>query len=167
MPPKNLQGLLKKTATKRAERVKDLHLDLPIPTWDGDLVARFGILPRREVEAFSEKRRSLDADMDFLITATHCLYARDPDHTSEGERMEENDDYVRVEAEDGRALKFEQSLGEALGMKVAEENGTIRGRTVVMYCFKDNAIAIGGFVARVVTWMQNTDAEIAERLVGE
>src|SRR4051794_5952763 len=115
-----MSGLLSKIAANRDERVKDLHLDLPIPTWGGDLVARFGVLPRNEVEAFANKRRNLEADMVFLIKTITALYAHDPERTAEGPRMEENEDYVLVQSEDGRPLKFEQAFGELIGMKVKE-----------------------------------------------
>src|SRR3954453_5658674 len=97
--------VFKNITAKRDERVKDLHLDLPVPTWDRDLIARFAILPRKEVEAFANKRRNLEADMDFIIKATHELYVVDPEHQVEdAKRMEENEDYVRVEDETGRPL---------------------------------------------------------------
>jgi hypothetical protein len=156
-------------AARRDERVKDLHLDLPVPTWDRDLIARFAILPRKEVEQFANKRRNLEADMDFIIKATHEIYVFDPEHNAEedAKRMDENDDYVRVEDETGRPLGFEQLFGEKIGMKPEEGQETIRARKVVMYCFKDNSIAIGGFTVKVINWMQNTDAEVADSLVGE
>lgn len=156
--------VLSKISKEREERVQDLHLDLPIPTWDKDLVARFSVMPRKQMEKFSDKKRTLEVDLDFLIQACTALYARDVDHSFPGERMEENDDYVLVADDDG-PVTFEERLGRMLGM--TEEQDPTRARNVVMYCFKDNGIAVSGFVIRVVTWMQNTDAKVAADLVGE
>lgn len=157
--------ILAKIAQDREERVQDLHLDLPIPTWDKQLVARFSVMPRKQMEKFSDKKRTLEVDLDFLIQACSALYAYDPEHSVEGcERMEENEDYVRIEDEDG-PITFEERLGVKLGM--TQEQDPTRARNVVLYCFKDNGIAVSGFVIRVVTWMQNTDAKVAADLVGE
>lgn len=158
--------LLQKLNEEREERVQDLHLDLPIPTWGGDLVARFDVMERNHVERFAKQKRSVEADCDFVIRSVRELYMRDEDKVFEGQRMEVNPDYVRIEHDvDGVAVpvKFDKMFAEALGK--ADELQS--AREVLMFCVKDNALAIGGLAGKLVTWMQNTDAEIADSLAGE
>lgn len=147
---------------QRDERVRDLHLDLPIPTWDGALVARFDVAPRKEVEKFGRQKRTQDADCDFLINHVRCLYALDREKVVDAERMEENEDYVRIEDENGLPVKFDIRLAEKMGVTDATS-----AREVLQYLVKFNGIAIGGMAAKLIMWMQNTDAEVADSLVGE
>lgn len=150
-----------KITSAREERVKDLHLDYEVPTWDGDFVARFRVLDRKSMEKFGTRKRSSEVDQDFIIRALDCLYVRDPDKTQAGERMPENDDYVRVE-KDGVVVKFDQTLAEMLRVE-----GVTEARQVVLHVFDNNAIAMGGLVMRLIKWMQNTDADVSESIVGE
>lgn len=148
---------------RRDERVQDLHLDLPIPTWDGDLIARFEILPRKVVEKFATAKRSLDNDLNFIIRATRELYLLDPSKAGPGTRMELNDDYVRIEDDDsGQPVRWDSVFAAKLEHP---ELGT--AKDVLLYCVKDNGLAVGGLAGKLITWMQNTDAEVAEALVGE
>lgn len=156
--------ILTKIAQEREERVQDLHLDLPIPTWDQQLVARFEVMPRKEMEKFADKKRTLELDVDFLVKACTGIWALDAERTVEGTRNEDNEDYVLVEDEDG-PVTFEERLGVKIGMTPDQDPS--RARNVVLYCFKNNGIAISGFVIRVLTWMNNTDAKVAADLVGE
>lgn len=158
-----MSDLLKQIASKREERVQDLHLDLPVPTWEGDLVVRFNVLPRKQVEKFATRKRSVEADTNFIISSTRELYLFDPNGTAPGERMEENTDYVRIEDdESGMPVRWDAVLAEKIGKSELQ-----RAHDVLMYCVKDNALAIGWIAGRLITWMQNTDSNIAESLVGE
>lgn len=155
--------LLSEIAAKRAERVQDIHLDLPVPTWGGDMVARFDVMSRKQVEKFASRKRSVEADANFIIAATRELYLFDPSGTAAGHRMEENSDYVRIEDEEtGLPVRWDKVLASKLGKSELE-----RAYEVLMYCLKDNALATGGLAGRLINWMQNTDAEVAEALVGE
>jgi hypothetical protein len=157
-----MSDLLTNLKEQRDERVQDLHLDLPVPTWNSTLVARFDVMDRKKVEKFSKQKRTIEADQDFVIQATRELYAYDPDKQAEGMRMEGNDDYVRIETVDGAPIKFDSVLAEKFG-----ETALSTGREVLMYCVKDNAIAVGGLAGKLIQWMQNTDSEVADSLAGE
>lgn len=156
-------SLLEGIARRRDERVQDLHLDLPVPTWDGDLVARFDIMGRKAVEKFAQAKRSLDNDLDFIIKATRELYLHDTSRTAPGTRMENNEDYVRIEEEDtGHVVGWDSVLAEKLG-----HSELTSAKAVVLYCVKDNGLAVGGLAGKLITWMQNTDAEVADAISGE
>jgi hypothetical protein len=153
---------LEQLKKQREQRVQDIHLDLPIPTWGRDLIGRFEVVERKIIEKIGAQRRSLEADLDFVIRATRELYMYDPDRQAPGQRMEENEDYVRVEGEDGLAVKWDTDLATLLG-----EPELKSARAVVMYCLKNNAVSVGGLAETLIVWMRNTDTEVAEALVGE
>lgn len=156
-------SVLASIAKRRDERVQDLHLDLPIPTWDGDLIARFEILPRKVVEKFATAKRSLDNDLNFIIRATRELYLLDQSKSAPGTRMEDNGDYVRIEDDEtGQPVRWDTVLAAKL-----EHPDLETAKAVLLYCVKDNGLAVGGLAGKLITWMQNTDAEVAEALVGE
>lgn len=159
-----MSEVFRRLAQSRDERVQDIHLDMPIPTWDGDLVARFDVLDRDEVEKFANRRRSSEGDLDFIIKATRELYMRDSDHQANGaKRHEFNDEYVRIETEEGASVRWDTSLAEFL--QKPEDLKT--SREVLLFCVKNNTLAIGGLAGKLIMWMQNTDAEIADSLLGE
>jgi hypothetical protein len=157
-----MSDLLSTLREQRDERVQELYLDLPIPTWDKSLVARFGVMERKEIEAIGRRKRNAETDMDFLIRAVQEIYAYDPGKTAEGKRMEHNESYVRVEDEQGLPILFDTRLAEKMGVEDATT-----ARDVLRYLVKFNDIALGGMGQRVITWMQNTDADVADELVGE
>lgn len=157
-----MSDFLARLAQERDERVQDVHLDLPIPSWDGSLVGRFNVVSRKQIEKFAGRKATLETDMDLVIQATAALYAHDPDHAFPGERMDENEDYVRIEDEDGNVVTWTTVLAEKLGKK-----DLTSGRMVLNYCFRENGIAMSGFALKLFRWMQNTDSEVAEAISGE
>lgn len=158
-----MSNLLSSIAARREERVQDLHLDLPVPTWGGDLIVRFGLLERSQVEEFGNKsKRTTNDEMDFLLSAVRGLYVKDPHKTQPGPRMEEHDEYVQLVDDNEQPVGFTTVFAEMIGAPTMES-----ARQVLLYSVKDNQIAIAGMAGRLVTWMQNTDAEIADALAGE
>lgn len=157
-----MTDFLSRIAESREARVQNLHLDLPIPSWGGDLVGRFLVISRKDMEKFAGRKAGSEADMDFIIKATHELYALDTEGNVEGERMEDNEDYVRVEDDHGNAVLWTSVLAEKIG-----QAQLTRSREVLEYCFRGNLIAVSGFAMKLFRWMQNTDSEVAEAISGE
>lgn len=160
-----MSDLLNRIAQEREERVQDLHLDLPIPTWDGYLVARFNIMERKRLEKFLKGRKGsqgVDNDASFLAQTLRELYLLDPEKEATGTRMEDADAYVRIEDEAGSPVKFDATLAKKLG-----QDEMVTAKDVVLYCFKFNELAVGAMAVKVMQWMQNTDKEVAESIVGE
>lgn len=155
-------SVLSKITAARAERVQDLHLDLPIPTWNGDLVARLNVLPRPKVEAFEKKTREAYRDAEFFLSAVREIYVLDPGKEQPGTRMKENQDYVRIEDENGTPVLFTDQFAAMLG--VPEITNPVE---VLRYCVKSNDTAIGNLVSRYGVWIANTDAQVAETVTGE
>lgn len=158
-----MSELLTNLAQEREVRVQDIHLDLPVPTWNGTLIARYNVLDRSVVEKFSGKKRTLTMDQDFVLQSVRELYAYDPDQTvTDAMRKDDDPDFVRVESEDGGPITFTSALAAKIGA-----DGVEKGRDVLMFCVKDNAIAVGGLAGTLVRWMQNTDRDVAAELSGE
>lgn len=158
-----MSDVLIRIAQEREKRVADLHLDLPIPSWDGSLVGRFHVLPRNEVEKFSQRKAGVEADSDFIIRATHELYILDAERNIEAAaRMTDNEDYVRIEDNNGVPVLWTATLAEKLG-----QSEITTARAVLTYCFAGNGIAISGFSVKLVRWMQNTDTDVAQAISGE
>lgn len=162
-------SVLERMKTTRDEKVKDLHLDLPIPTWEGGLIARFKVQDREKMEKFGSRKRTIDADLDFIITATDSIWVKDTEHELEGLRENEEEgglgeDYVRLEHENGANIGFEAKLAELFNAPAKVQE---RARLVCLWCFDNNSIALGTMVVKLIKWMSNTDEEVAESLLGE
>lgn len=161
-----MTDLFDRIVEERTERVQDVHLDLPVPTWNGDLVVRFNVLERDDIEKFANApKRNPKLDLDFVIKATRELYIYDPEGAVNGTvtRMPENNDYVRVETDSGTSVRWDANLAEKLRIP-----GEItKARDVLTFCVDNNLVAVSGMATKLITWMQNTDVEIAGALVGE
>jgi hypothetical protein len=163
----NLDAVFSQAAKSRNVRVEDIHLDLPIPTWNGDLVGRFQVIDREVIDKFAaQESRSKEMDADFVIKAVRELYLHDPEGAVEGDvvRMKEDPDYVRIDSDGGTPAKFDQVLAEKLGLDLEVFK---TARSVLEFCFKDNYVAIGGMASSLLRWMQNTDNKVVGQLVGE
>src|SRR5690349_13352134 len=129
-----MSDLLTTLAAKREEKVQDLHLDLPVPTWDRTMVIRYNVVDRKLVEKFSGMtKRTVEADCDFVIAAVREIYLHDPENLVEdGTRMKEDPNYVRLE-DGGTLVRIDSVLAEKLG-----QSDLTKAREVLMYLVKDN-----------------------------
>jgi len=95
------QSLLKKAQKKRQEREHTLFLD--VPSWDGDLVCEYKVVPpeklRKVAEAAMRRMRNGELpkpaanDVAMIIAAAVGLYALDPET---GERVPVEDEFGHV-----------------------------------------------------------------------
>lgn len=151
-------SLLDQIRQRRDERVADESLVLPIPTWDGELLARYRVVDRKVIQGLARgvqkrsRRRGGDADdggeadADFLIRACVEIIAHDNE----------------TEVEETIAEGYNQELAEALGINP----GPSPARGVLFYLFKDNGIAVGAHAQKVAEWMTDTSKEVAGDLMG-
>lgn len=157
-----MSDLLARIAQEREERVQHLTLDLPVPTWDGDLIARFEIMPRKVLEDFAKRKRTPEVDMDFILQSVTALYVRDQEKVlDDAQRNDKDDNYALLADENGVPVKFDNRLAQKLGIPAE------KARDVLLFCFKDNTIAVSAMAIKAIQWMQNTDATVAEAIVGE
>lgn len=164
-------SLLARKREQRDERVQDIHLDLPVPSWNGELVIRLKVLEREQIEAFQSSRRSTGGDSSFVAMAATEIYMYDPDKNEPGLRManpnpdiSEPERYVRLEDEHELPIVLDERFVESIGLDTNIYNTPEK---VVRYIFADNSLAIGSFLVRAMRWMENTDLEVSSSLVGE
>lgn len=151
-------SLLADIRARREERLADERLDLPIPTWGGELVARYQVPDPSALARQTQARRAAGSDVeaassanaDFLIDCVAQVLAR-----TENGRLE------ALMTPQGTAVRFDQPLADLLGVEV--ENA----REVVAHLFASNPIAIGTQASTVLTWLQDTSQEVEGALVGE
>ena len=135
------------------ERAAEEALLLPIPGWEGKLVARYTVVPREQITPLIKRVQrngvdslSQDADIDLLCRALDSLYV-----------VGDDDKRIRLDdPETGEPMRFDGRLGALLPQAPAEAGA----RGVVRALFRDNTIALGTHIARVVEWMQDTSAEV-------
>jgi hypothetical protein len=94
-------SLLKEAQRRRQERERTLFLD--VPSWDGDMICEYRVVPPEELRRIAERtmRRVRNGhgdsgstnDIDIIIAASVGLYMRDPDT---GERVAIDDKYGHV-----------------------------------------------------------------------
>lgn len=142
------KSLLDRIKAARDERPDELEVD--IPSWDGDLQAKYRVVHRTEVEKMVRRIRSRthgngesgsSADVDFLINACIGVQAYD------------------AETDITRPLTggYTMELAEMLG-----KSDITTPRELVAYLFKGNTIAIGAHAIKVARWMQDTTKPIED-----
>lgn len=162
-------SLLQQADKKRAEREKNLFLD--VPSWDGDVVAEYRVVPKSELKLIaerairrskSEKREAVENDIDLIVTACVGLHARDPES---GDRVAIEDEfgivnYGRIASILGKDDEI-KGTSDAVRYMMAErnENGT----------WEENIVAIGIHAQTVSRWMKDPSKRSfdLEELLGE
>lgn len=138
------RSLLDRIKARRDE--SDDVLELDIPSWGGELKARYRVVAKAELEKMVRKIRArqsgngsndgTEVDLDFLISACIGVIAED------AESME------REEVASG----YNAGLADILG----HPDGTGTARGLVLYLFKHNGIALAAHSMKVARWMQDT-----------
>jgi hypothetical protein len=148
-------SLLQQADKRRLERERNLFLD--VPSWDGDLVAEYRVVPKEELRLIAERAmrraknkesRAIENDMDLLATANVGLHARDPES---GDRVPIEDGYGivtygRIAPILGKEEEI-KSNSDAIRYLMAERNndGT----------WQENIVAIGIHAQSVSRWMRD------------
>lgn len=140
---------------KKRRDEQDEFLTIDIPSWDGDLKAKYKVLDRDYVEKTIRKIRArangvstsgVESEADFLIQACVEVVGYDADtddtfHVADGYTM----DLAR--ALDPKYPKGHVQEGEPV--KISNE------RELVVYMLKWNGIALAAHAQAVARWMQN------------
>jgi hypothetical protein len=160
--PEELGGksLLDRVKARRDER--DSFLTIDIPSWDGELKARYQVLHRSDIEKMVKRIRARqnkngndatsgsDADLDFLIKACVGIVAHD-NETDEEEVIA-----------DGYVL----SLAAMLEPHDEFDNpiDITNERQLVAYLMGkgDSSIALASHSMKVARWMQDTTAPVED-----
>lgn len=153
------RSILKQIAERRDKREDYLTLD--IPTWDGELRARYEILGTDEIQKMIRRQRTraagnsknpsigAEADADFLIKSCIGIFAYDV----------END--VEVEIAKG----YDLSIAQILEPKDKDTGAPIEIKTerqLVMYLMGWENIVVQSHAQKVGRWMQNPSLDVSD-----
>lgn len=145
------RSLLDRLKARRDERDDVLTLD--VPSWNGELKAKYQLVTRSDLEQMARKVRAratgngdqnagLRADIDFLIKSCVGIVAEDGET---GETMDVSTGY-------------NAGLADALG----NPEGTDELNGLVLYLFKHNGIAVSAHALKVARWMQDTSKSVED-----
>lgn len=152
-------SLLGRLKAQREERLADEHLDLPIPSWEGNLVGRYRVLRRDEMNRIwggtrpgsrQPGQRNPNSDRDFIAAACQAILARD-----------EEGNLITLLEDSGVPMTYGEALAGQLGI---DAQGA---REVIGYVFGDNELAISAHGLKIFEWMQDTSREVEGAIVGE
>lgn len=130
------------------------RLKLPVPSWDGDLIAEYVVIARSEMPqvdpATVDYNTAVGVNSDVLIRACRALYWRLEDGTLE-----------LIAERDAAGVSPYARIGAMLGL---DEDLDVRGR--LAHVFRENHVAIVAHGVKVFGWMQDTTAKV-EGALGE
>lgn len=162
-------SLLEAAEQRRAARERNLFLD--VPSWNGDLIAEYRIIPAKEMTAIAERvarqirNNNVDpsvGDIELIVHANVGLYMRDPES---GDRVPIEDDighvgYNRIAIELGKEDEI-KSNADAVRYLTAER--TDDGG------WEENITAINRHAGRIQQWMNDPSrrtVDLGELLAG-
>lgn len=144
-----LRGLRDRIGSSRSEVFE-------IPGYNGELVARYGIVPWGELKRLGQKaersknpRKELITQADTLIMACQEIMIRD----QQGELQ-------KLIPESEPPLRYDDRLAKILGFTASKAREVLSGTI-------SNDIAISAHHNEVVGWMEDTSSEDDEEFLGE
>lgn len=152
-------SILEDIRKTRDESLENETVKFHIPTWDGDLVAEYRLLPRKLVETLGKKsgKGDMRADMDFIARSCVGIYANNKDlGTLIPIRVGGNS-----AGPEAPLVRYTEDLTGLLGKEDLKDPYKI-----IRYMFKNNEVAIGTHAARIFTWMTDPSAEVDSALEG-
>ena len=170
---------LGRLARQRAQHMRDLSVELPVPTWELNgrktLLWSFKVVPKKILDKFVDSKRTLEGDIDLLVDAHNGFFFHEPSRTQPGTRLwpdkEGNDrtEYVRVEDENtGEVTMPDIYFAEVVGFIPRDSPDSPPPSTqLVLHLVQDNEAAIANLVGRVMAWQQNTDLDVTKLMLGE
>lgn len=154
------ETIVQKIARRREQRDGTETFD--IPTWDGDLRAKYQVLPKQEIQAMIRRARAAqnggasagsDADCDFLIQACVGILAYDPDSGEE------------LTIAEGYTMDLAAMLDPRYPKGHPQEGDPVRitnPRELVVYMFRWQGVTLTAHAQTIGRWMQNPKREFAE-----
>jgi len=167
------RGLSLLQAAEQRRATRENHLFLEIPTWDGDLIGEYKVVPKEELKVMAERaiRRQRNGseldpsqnDIDLILSSCIGLYAFDRE---EGERVPIEDEFGHVSYNRIAKIlgKEDEITSASMAVKYLMGDRTENGDWV------ENMIAISMHGDRIGRWMRDTSksgASALEALLGE
>jgi len=137
-------------------------LTVDIPSWDGDLRAKYKVLPRAEVEKMIRRVRArqngapqsgIEAEADFLVESCIEILGYDAETDTE------------FHVGDGYTLDFARELDPRFPKGHPQEGDPVPikdERELVVYMLKWNGIALAAHAQTVAKWMQDLKKPVTD-----
>lgn len=167
----NLRDVARTVEQRSKHKLARGSLVLPLPLYDGQYLARFGVLSPDRIAEFERLRDPdasvLEAAAEFIADACRYLMARPADSSVP----------VKLTHDDGDPVRFDQRFAEALELEPAPGRQIESMADVVYAVFtvEDpddgeravSGIALDRFGTKLLDWMQDTARLVEGELVGE
>jgi hypothetical protein len=154
------QSIIDRIKQRRDAREDELTID--IPSWGGDLQARYQVLDRNEIDKMVKRIRArqsgngssgTDADADFLIKACVGVTAVDQENDIE-EPLTPGYTMDLARLLDPKYPRGHPQEGQPVDIKIE--------RHLVVYLFGFNNIAMAAHAAKIARWMQDTSRPVED-----
>lgn len=168
----NLTDVARQVESRSKRKLARGTVDLPLPIYEGQYGARFGVLDseglaafEREMETAREEDDPTERIAQFVADSCRCVIAR----------TQLGGPYEKVTHEDGRPVRFDEDFAEALGLRLPNDEALSSAADVVRaaWCVEDddgavqvNSAALNTYGTHLLGWMQDTSQELAGELVG-
>jgi hypothetical protein len=176
-PIQEQQSVLDRLRARREEVRQQRVLDLAIPGYQDELVARYHPVPFKVFEDDDRKRRKtgkrdpglLVAAIDQVIACCEMILVKDPGHedcvTDNDGNMTEYRPIDTDAASVGAPVKWEARLAKLIGIPDDETQAGKAGLVVQRVFCNDTAIIHHASMLGV--WLRDTTKEVDENLLGE
>lgn len=161
-PDAQPNSVMESLRAKHRELVNSKTLDLPIPGYEGELVARYRLLSMKELERIGNRvqkqvkgqgDRVLLASLDSIIVACDGLYYnRDGKLVSLSESI----------GKDEPPIKYDDRLIDFLGLTLDEGDSMGPARKTVLAVFGGNDIAVLDHSRAIGQWSADTSRDVSE-----
>jgi hypothetical protein len=148
-----LASILDRVLEERDARLERTGtFDLPIPTWDGRMVATYGHLSAEAFDRFVSRlnpnqQASLAQAQDILIASVRAIALVDP--------------------ESGERTVISEGYNRGLGRRLAKLDPDVTAREIVLYMMGGRAMNVAEHAGEVITFLQDGAAGVEHELTGE
>jgi hypothetical protein len=153
-------SILDQVNAARDERLVHETVKMAIPSWGGDMIAEYRVLPRKFTEETGKRsaRGDTNAEMDFIARACVSLWVKDP----------ESGKLIQLETSPGSPMRYTRGVLSMLGKesllegKKSEEEPYV----VIRHLMNHNEVAIATHAGKVMNWMTDTSQEVDGQVEG-
>lgn len=165
----NLREVAKEVERRASAKFVRGSVVLPLPVYEGQYAARFGVLGAERLAEFERLGESFtveqntEACADVIAESCRRILGR----SAAGGRYEE------LTHDDGRPVLFDVDFAEALGLPPPPGKDKLEGLSdVVMACWMSDdgeviTTALNSFAVRLVGWMTDTARAVEGEIAGE
>ncbi len=168
-------SILDRLKQKRQKVTEQRYLDLPVPGYEGDLVARYKTVPFKVFEE-AEKRQKKDksapkmllAAIDQIINTCEMILVKDPGHA---DCVTDNDgvitEYRPIDPQAAATsfpVRWDTRLAPLINIPETEHQNNPRLVVTRTFC---NDAAVIHHATQIGLWLRDTTKEVDEAFLGE